>query len=52
VTTKRFGGQKFLQGLQLAIESGNYGKETIDSLINDSDSSDKINRSGSIKSVS
>jgi hypothetical protein len=44
VTTKRFGGQKFLQGLQLAIESGNYGKETIDSLINDSDSSDKINR--------
>ncbi|RLN28892.1 uncharacterized protein C2845_PM05G25970 [Panicum miliaceum] len=52
VTTKRFGGQKFLQGLQLAIESGNYGKETIDSLINDSDTSDKINRSGSIKSVS
>ncbi|PAN17582.1 hypothetical protein PAHAL_3G141700 [Panicum hallii] len=52
VSTKRFGGQKFLQGLQLAIESGNYGKETIDSLINDSDSSDKINRSGSIKSVS
>ncbi|CAN6336477.1 unnamed protein product [Urochloa humidicola] len=49
---KRFGGQKFLQGLQLAIESGNYGKDTINSLINDSDSSDKINRSSSIKSVS
>ncbi|CAL4910043.1 unnamed protein product [Urochloa decumbens] len=48
---KRFGGQKFLQGLQLAIESGNYGKDTINSLINDSDSSDKINRSSSIKSV-
>ncbi|CAN6358760.1 unnamed protein product [Urochloa humidicola] len=51
VSTKRFGGQKFLQGLQLAIESGNYGKDTINSLINDSDSSDRINRSGSIKSV-
>ncbi|CAL4902626.1 unnamed protein product [Urochloa decumbens] len=48
---KRFGGQKFLQGLQLAIESGNYSKDTINSLINDSDSSDKINRSSSIKSV-
>ncbi|OEL17449.1 hypothetical protein BAE44_0021533 [Dichanthelium oligosanthes] len=52
VTTKRFGGQKFLQGLQLAIESGNYSKDTINTLINDSDSSDKINRSGSMKSVS
>lgn len=52
VTPKRFGGQKFIQGLQLAIESGNYGKDTIDTLLKDSDPSAKINRSSSVKSVS
>ncbi|NP_001143740.1 uncharacterized LOC100276494 [Zea mays] len=52
MTTKRFGGQKFLQGLQLAIESGNCGKDTIDMLLKDADSSDKINRTSSIKSAS
>ncbi|RCV16072.1 hypothetical protein SEVIR_3G110600v4 [Setaria viridis] len=51
VTGKRYGGQKVIQGLQLAIESGNFGKDAIDALINDSDSTDKINRSSSIKSV-
>ncbi|KAJ1262006.1 hypothetical protein BS78_09G073600 [Paspalum vaginatum] len=51
VTTKRFGGQKFIQGLQLAIDSGDYSKDTIDALFNDSDS-DRINRSSSVKSVS
>ncbi|KAF8724932.1 hypothetical protein HU200_020648 [Digitaria exilis] len=44
VTAKRYGGQKVIQGLQLAIESGNFGKETINALINDSDSSDKLKR--------
>ncbi|XP_062181286.1 uncharacterized protein LOC133885575 [Phragmites australis] len=52
VIRKPFAGQKFIQGLQLAIESGNYGKETIDSLLNNADSSDKISRSTSLKSVS
>ncbi|KAF8727000.1 hypothetical protein HU200_019493 [Digitaria exilis] len=44
VTAKRYGGQKVIQGLQLAIESGNFGKDTINALINDSDSSDKLKR--------
>ncbi|KAL6608324.1 hypothetical protein ACP70R_041387 [Stipagrostis hirtigluma subsp. patula] len=52
VTAKRFAGQKLIQGLQLAIESGTYGKDTIDELFKNADSSDKINRSTSIKSVS
>ncbi|XP_062230946.1 uncharacterized protein LOC133928563 [Phragmites australis] len=52
VTRKPFAGQKFIQGLQLAIESGNYDKGTIDSLLNNADSSDKISRSTSLKSVS
>ncbi|WVZ96801.1 hypothetical protein U9M48_042392 [Paspalum notatum var. saurae] len=51
VTAKRFGGQKFIQGLQLAIDSGDYSKDTIDALLNDSDS-ERINRSSSVKSVS
>jgi hypothetical protein len=37
--------------LQLAIESGNFGKDTIDKIINDSDSSDKINRFEDPKSL-
>ncbi|KAG0517244.1 hypothetical protein BDA96_09G072200 [Sorghum bicolor] len=52
VTTKRFADQRFIQGLQLAIESGNCGKDTIDMLLKDADSSDKINRTSSIKSSS
>ncbi|CAD6334425.1 unnamed protein product [Miscanthus lutarioriparius] len=44
VTTKRFADQRFIQGLQLAIESGNCGKDTIDMLLKDADYSDKINR--------
>ncbi|KAL6897836.1 hypothetical protein ACP4OV_006795 [Aristida adscensionis] len=51
MTAKRFEGQKFIQGLQLAIESGTYGKGTIDELFNSADSSDKITRSTSVKSV-
>lgn len=52
LTGKRFGNQNLIQGLQLAIESGDYGKGTIDALFNNTDSSDKINRSTSVKSVS
>ncbi|GJN35853.1 hypothetical protein PR202_gb24665 [Eleusine coracana subsp. coracana] len=51
VTRKRFGGQKLIQGLQLAIESGNFDKSAIESLLDNTDSSDKISRSSSIKSV-
>ncbi|KAK3140553.1 hypothetical protein QOZ80_5AG0402540 [Eleusine coracana subsp. coracana] len=52
VTRKPFGGQKLIQGLQLAIESGNFDKSAIESLLDNTDSSDKISRSSSIKSVS
>ncbi|TVU17151.1 hypothetical protein EJB05_33168 [Eragrostis curvula] len=50
---KSFGGGKnFLQGLQLAIESGNFDKGAIESLIDNTDSSDKLNRSSTIKFAS
>jgi hypothetical protein len=52
VTRKPFTGKKLIQGLQLAIESGNFDKGAIESLLDNTDSSDKISRSSSIKSTS